>query len=49
MKIEKEKNVKDMDASNEVASGLNRQAELSNCNFVKTVLMLTVVVYHCML
>ena len=28
---------------------LTEQAELSNCNFVKTILMLLVVIYHCIL
>ena len=30
------------------ATVTDRQAELKNCNFVKTVLMLIVVLYHCM-
>ncbi|MGN0647440.1 MAG: acyltransferase family protein [Oscillospiraceae bacterium] len=33
---------------NEVRDGITREAELSNCTFVKTVLMLLIVAYHCM-
>jgi len=32
-----------------IEQGCNRQKELSNCTFVKTILMLIVVLYHCML
>ena len=33
---------------NEVRDGIARQTELSNCSFVKTLLMLLVVAYHCL-
>ena len=48
---------KGIDMKNEIADNLNRQTdrqtdrqtELSNCTFVKTILMLIVVIYHCIL
>ena len=42
----KEKGI-DMNRENGIIS--NRQTELTNCTFVKTVLMLIVLIYHCII